>query len=176
MSILNLPGIGDSGPGHWQALWEEKDSRFARVKQRDWYKPICSEWVDTLQKAVDAAGPKPILVAHSLGCLLVAHWALVSKTEIGGALLVAPADPHGIFFPQDAIGFSPVPTKPFVFRSVVVSSLDDPFAEAGFAEHCASDWGSRLVSAGPAGHINAESNLGYWPFGFALLEELIGGE
>ena len=45
--------------------------------------------------------------------------------------------------------------------------------------HCyAVDWGSRwgveLVDAGEAGHINADSNLGEWDAGLALLDRLIG--
>jgi hypothetical protein len=34
-------------------------------------------------------------------------------------------------------------------------------------------WGSRLIDAGPMGHINAESEIGDWPYGQFLLGKLI---
>jgi predicted alpha/beta hydrolase family esterase len=37
----------------------------------------------------------------------------------------------------------------------------------------AHDWGSHLVDCGMSGHINADSHLGDWPDGFALLEDLL---
>lgn len=170
--ILNLPGIGDSGPAHWQSLWEKQDPRIQRVAQRDWNNPRCADWVRALQEAVKASSPRPFLVAHSLGCLLVAHWAAQHHEPIGGALLVAPADPESIYFPPDADGFAPVPLKRLPFSSILVSSNDDPFAEPGFGQRCAEAWGSRLANPGAAGHINAESGVGDWPFGRALLDEL----
>ena len=42
--VLVLPGYGDSGPGHWQSLWEAEDGRFRRVLQRDWLLPERAEW------------------------------------------------------------------------------------------------------------------------------------
>ena len=170
--ILGLPGIGGSGPQHWQTLWERQDPRFRRVEQRDWNAPACSDWVAALQQAVEQAGSAPVLVAHSLGCLLAAHWARQAKNPVRGALLVAPVDPESILFPPAAAGFAPVPLIRLPFPSIVVASTDDPFADPGFAERCAAAWASRLVSVGPKGHLNAESGLGDWPQGRALLKEL----
>jgi predicted alpha/beta hydrolase family esterase len=34
-------------------------------------------------------------------------------------------------------------------------------------------WGAQWVNLGPAGHLNAESKLGDWPQGLALLTELL---
>lgn len=75
VSVLILPGIGNSGPQHWQTLWQNSHPDFVRVEQRDWDRPVCAEWVAALDAAVRAAGPQAVLVAHSLGCLAVAHWA-----------------------------------------------------------------------------------------------------
>jgi predicted alpha/beta hydrolase family esterase len=168
-----VPGIGGSGSSHWQTLWERKYPEFSRVEQLDWDRPICADWMDKLHKAVEGAGAKPILVAHSLGCLLVAHWAAKSLSAAAGALLVAPADPDNICFPAQASGFWPVPMKRMEFPSILVASSDDPFCEMEFARRCAAGWGSRLMDAGPAGHINAEGGMGDWPFGFSLLQELL---
>ena len=37
----------------------------------------------------------------------------------------------------------------------------------------AADWGARLVDGGARGHINAESGLGAWPQGQALMRQLL---
>ena len=115
-----------------------------------------------------------VLVAHSLGCLLVAHWAAASANgHIHGALLVAVPDPEGPSFPKEASGFSPLPVRPLGFPSVVVASADDPYGSAEHAARCAAAWGSRLVEVGAAGHINSASGLGAWSDGFALLRQLL---
>ena len=120
--VLILPGIGNSGPQHWQTLWERRYPHFQRVNQRDWVRPVCDEWVGVLDAAVMACPSAPVLVAHSLACLLVAHWASRSTNAIHGALLVAIPDPDDPGFPADARGFSPVPLRPFPFPSIVVAS------------------------------------------------------
>ena len=84
-SFLIIPGYGNSGPEHWQSLWQQQDARFRRVEQRDWWSPQCSEWVATLERAVAASGPDTVLVAHSLGCGLVAHWAAQTRQRIRAA-------------------------------------------------------------------------------------------
>ena len=53
---LTLPGLYDSGPEHWQTLWEQDDPTFMRVVQRDWERPIRQEWVGTLETAVGCTG------------------------------------------------------------------------------------------------------------------------
>jgi predicted alpha/beta hydrolase family esterase len=37
----------------------------------------------------------------------------------------------------------------------------------------AQDWGAQWLNLGQAGHINAESSLGDWPQGHALLQTLL---
>ena len=169
---LIIPGFGNSDQAHWQTLWESANPAFMRVQQRNWNNPVCDEWVYALEKAVKKIGASPILVAHSLGCLCVAHWAARTSLKIKGALLVAPPNPDDDGFPSEARGFSPVPLGSFGFPSIVIASSNDPFGSLEFARSCAAGWGSRFVNIGPAGHINSESGLGEWPEGFALYQEL----
>ncbi len=170
--ILILPGIGNSGPLHWQSLWENSHPNFSRVQQRDWDKPVCEEWVATLEAAVKRAGPKVVVVAHSLGCLTIAHWASGMHSPAAAALLVAVPDPNGPNCPPDVSGYSLTPSRPLPFPSTVVISADDPYGSPEHAERLARAWGSKVVHVGERGHINAASNLGAWPEGFELLEEL----
>src|ERR1019366_5932878 len=100
MVVLILPGINNSGPRHWQTLWEKAHRGFRRVPERDWAHPVCQEWVASLETAVRAAGPQTILVAHSLACLQVVHWAARTHLKVQGALLVAPPDPKKKAFPK----------------------------------------------------------------------------
>lgn len=170
--ILLLPGYLNSGPAHWQSVWERTSAAFMRVSQRDWERPVCAEWVAVLDDAVARHGAGAVLVAHSLACLLVAHWAAVTARTVKGALLVAPPDPRNPNFPKVALGFTPVPDRPFGFPSTLVASENDPYADLEYTERCAASWGSRFINAGRLGHINADSGLGAWREGMALLQQL----
>ena len=172
--VLILPGIGNSGPLHWQSLWEQANPAFIRVEQRDWDHPVCEEWVATLAAAVRQTGPDVVLVAHSLACLALAQWASRDHAPIAAALLVAVPDPAGPNFPAEAVGFSQTPTQPFDFRSIVVASTDDPYGSVEHALGLAQVWGSRWVSVGACGHINASSGLGAWAEGYELFTQLRG--
>lgn len=173
MNALILPGIGNSGPQHWQSLWEADNPSFLRVAQRDWDNPVCAEWVTSLEKAVALSGPETVLVAHSLACLQVAHWAASSKLKVRGALLVSVPDTENENFPAEAIGFAPLPQQRLPFESIVVASTDDPYGGVAYARHCVAVWSSRLLTIKAAGHINAASGFGKWPEGFALLQTLV---
>jgi predicted alpha/beta hydrolase family esterase len=169
--VLILPGIGSSGPAHWQTLWEG-DRSFYRVEPRDWEHPRCGEWVASLERAVARFGGDSVLVAHSLGCLLAVHWAAQSSRRVKAALLVAPPDPEAPAFPPSAEGFSPLPAIALPFPSLLAASRDDPFGSLEFARSAAAAWGSEFVDVGAAGHVNAASGLGAWPEGRALLRRL----
>lgn len=172
MPVLTIPGIGNSGPPHWQSIWETKNPEFTRVLQADWDHPVRSEWVAAIERTAASARRPAVFVAHSLGCLAFAHWALSTRLQIAGALLVAVPDPAGEQFPVEATGFAPVPLQKLDFPSIVVASSDDPYGSPEYVSRCASAWGSRLLTIGPVGHINAASALGEWREGFELLQIL----
>jgi len=173
--VLVLPGWGDSGPEHWQSLWQERHG-FDRVTQRDWEHPERGEWVATLAAAVSASEAPTVLVAHSLACAMVAHWAgSANPKTIQGALLVAPADVDSeMHTPDEVRSFAPMPMAPLPFPTIVVASRTDPYVRFVRAEAMAGAWGARLVDAGRMGHINPDAGVGEWAAGFALLEELLG--
>jgi uncharacterized protein len=168
--VLTLPGIYSSGPAHWQSLWEASHPRVARVPQRDWDRPVCTEWMQALDQAVAALDEPPILVAHSLGCLLAVRWAGQSARPVHAMLLVAVPDPEGPNFPGDAVGFAPLPQALGARRVTIVRSADDPYSSASFTASRVDTWNARHVAVGARGHINAESGLGDWPQGWAIVE------
>lgn len=168
--VLIVPGIGNSGPGHWQSLWQIQHPNVSRVTQRDWDHPVCEEWVKALDGAVAQAIAPPILVAHSLGCLAVAHWAAQSGRRCFAALLVAVPDPSSPAFPRAATGFEPLPSSLRGCRVTVVSSSDDSYATNAYTEERVRSWGAEHVCLGHRGHINAASGLRDWPDGWVIVD------
>jgi len=148
-------------------------SIFKRIQQKNWESPICGDWLNQLEQDVRDLGANTILIAHSLSCLLVAHWAAQTTLKIAGALLVAPPDPEAQVFPKEAHGFSDFPLRPFNLISTVVASENDPYADIEFSRSCANSWGSDFINIGMAGHINAASGLNDWPQGELILENLV---
>ena len=171
--VVILPGLGSSGPEHWQTLWEKRNPAFVRVEQRDWDHPNREEWVAALDAYISRQTVPPVLVAHSLACAVVAHWAARHDRPVHGALLVSPSDVDSpAHTPEEVRGFSPMPLRRLPWRSIVVASSDDPFVDPARARLFAESWGARFVDAGRHGHINSASGLGDWPPGKRLLEEL----
>jgi predicted alpha/beta hydrolase family esterase len=174
--ILIVPGLCNSGPGHWQTAWEQDLPDCVRVELGMWSNPNRNAWVNQLNLAIQRAGRPVILVAHSLGCHAVAWWNEYERPTadgpVVGALLVAPPDVEDRKADRRLARFAPVMRTPLPFPSIVVASRDDPYIEFGRARRIARIWKSRFVDAGWLGHINAESGIGDWPFGKFLLRQL----
>ena len=188
MHHLILPGWQNSGPLHWQSLWETQLSA-QRVEQHDWMRPLRGDWITRLEDHVLSIDERSaqqicraeaqnnhkndketrkkdlILIAHSLGCHLTAAWAALSKQthRIQGALLVAP---------PELKSWRPPVLQKLPFPSICVISSNDPFCELQPGKEMAAAWGSSLVELGDRGHINAESGLGAWPQGLELIAQL----
>jgi hypothetical protein len=173
-SIFILPGWQGSGPQHWQSLWQTQFA-YQRVEQHDWLQPLRGDWIARLEDVVLSTSAPAVLVAHSLGCMLVAAWASHSRNthRVKAALLVAPGDVEQEALRPVLASWSPVPLQALPFKSTLVASHDDPYCSFERAQGFAAAWGSRLVDAGTAGHINADSGLGDWLQGQVLLNELI---
>ena len=203
-NVLILPGWLNSGPAHWQSRWQAAHG-YARVEQHDWARPLRGDWIARLEDVVlaQARGEPITLVAHSLGCLLVAAWAALSPNthRVRCAFLVAPCDvalealrpvlpswkpiaAHPAAEPNppmqpDALreSTSQGPTsQKLPFKSLLLASHTDPYCSFARAQALATSWGSTLIDCGARGHLNADSGLGDWPEGHALLLALQRGE
>jgi uncharacterized protein len=167
------PGLNNSGPQHWQTRWEELYG-FVRIQQRDWDTPVCKDWIQTLDEVIAPFPPaSTILIAHSLACCTIAHWAGKYGRRIKGALLVGPSDVESPNYPPGTHGFTPMPLSTLPFPSMVVASSDDYYVSLERARFFAAHWGSAFTDVGPKGHLNTASNLGDWPEGYELLKELM---
>jgi len=122
-----LPGLGDSGPEHWQSHWERQDATCRRLLQADWDTPRCEDWVAALDAAMAIETNLVVFVAHSSSCALVAHWASGATRDdlsrVRGALLVAPSDPDGPNYPPGPTGFGPVRAAGPTSRGVRVTTI-----------------------------------------------------
>lgn len=171
IDTIVLPGIGGSGPDHWQTHWQTANPSFRRFAPGDWLQPDLEVWVDALERSIRDLPAPPLIIAHSLSCLLVAHSAQRGIGPIRGAFLVAVPDPGTDCFPEAAQSFRAVPEDPLPFPALVVASSDDPYGSLTHAHRCATLWGADFAGIGPCGHINAASNLGAWPDGFSMFQQ-----
>ncbi|MCZ8377137.1 MAG: alpha/beta hydrolase [Beijerinckiaceae bacterium] len=165
--ILIVPGLGNSGPDHWQSRWEAKLSTARRVIQPDWDRPHRAQWTGTIRAAVEAASRPVILIAHSIGVAAIAHVApSLPAGVVRGAFMVGLSDwNRPELLPGLSHDFAPLPRDPLPFPSLLVASRNDPYCEFEVAADFANAWGSALIDAGEAGHINVESGHGPWPEG-----------
>jgi hypothetical protein len=172
--ILILPGLGNSGPGHWQMRWAERMRTAAIVEQADWDEPDLDDWVATIDQACRLTTRPVVLVAHSLACTAVAHAASRLPKNVRGAFLVAPSDIElSPAAPEETFGFRPIPRDPFPFPSILVASSNDPYVSLERAVEFANCWGSDFHQAGEAGHINLDSGHGPWPEGLLMFTRLM---
>ena len=181
VDILIVPGWTNAGAEHWQTRWETRLKTARRVEMPDFNKPVCSDWVEAIVAAVEAATRPVVLVAHGCGVPAVAHAGpKLSGARVVGAFLVGPVDvaarepleailaaasaagDHSLALP---IGFDPLPTEPLPFPSLLVASRNDEFCGYDAAGDMALGWGSELVDAGEVGHLNLASGHGPWPEG-----------
>jgi uncharacterized protein len=162
--ILFIPGLGNSGPDHWQSRWQAKLPTARRVEMNDWNEPDLAAWSDRLRDEAGKARQPLILVAHSFGGYAVAHAAAEIAENVRGAFIVAPPSAR-VLETLGAAGVASLPTEPLPFKTLVIASRDDLYGTYEEAEDLARAWGADLADAGNSGHINAESGHGPWPEG-----------
>ena len=173
---LIVPGWHGSSDDHWQTHWQNSLPNSARVEQADWLTPRHEDWIAALAEAIAADSTPVILIAHSLGCITVAHWAQRAPqsllSQVRGALLVAPADVERPACAPALRNFAPIPDQTLPFASQVVSSDNDPAVSAPRAMELALKWGAEIGIISGAGHINVKSGHHRWEQGFAYLYRL----
>jgi hypothetical protein len=173
-TVLIVPGLRDAVASHWQTLLEVRLKREGRavasVLPMGRVELDCATKVAAIERIAQTVAGPVLIVAHSGGCIMVAHWALRTKRAVQAALLAAPPDfdramPEG--YPTlaqlDAAGWLPVPRRPLPFRSIVGASRNDPLAAYDRVADLAAAWGSELVDLGEVGHLNPASGYGEWP-------------
>jgi serine hydrolase len=181
-TVLIVPGLRDHVDEHWQTLLAARLERVRTVPPMGRDNLDLAARVRAIEQAASAIDGPMIVVAHSGGVIMVAHWAQQTRCAVRGALLATPPDferPMPPGFPTthalEAGGWLPVPTYPLPFPSIVAASRNDPLAAYDRVISIARAWGSRLVDLGEVGHLNPSSGFGEWPRALSLIDELACG-
>lgn len=117
-----------------------------------------------------------ILIGHSLGSITIRHWLEEYKNPwVKAVFLVAPADVENSNL-ESSTSFAPVPLTNIQINGIVIASTNDPYAAIEKNATWAAYWGTRFISIGNKGHINAFSNLGNWEDGWKLVQGLVKKE
>lgn len=181
--VLVVPGLRDAAERHWQSLLEtrlrERGRAVAVVPPLGRDDLDCATKVAAIEREAQAVEGPLVVVAHSAGCIMLAHWARQTQRAVAGALLAVPPDfdtPMPCGYPaQDALragGWLPVPRDRLPFCSIVAASRNDPLGRFERVAALARDWGSRLDDLGEAGHLNPASGFGLWPQAERYIDEL----
>lgn len=187
VTVLIVPGLRDHVAEHWQTLLAPRlpalgfDVRSVPAMGREHLD--CLARVEALEREASGIRGDFVVVAHSGGCITVAHWAnrapRAQASALLGALLAVPPDferPLPTGYPRlddlQAAGWLPVPRMRLPFRSIVAASRNDPLAAYDRVEALAREWGSELVDLGGVGHLNPASGFGAWPQAEILIRQL----
>lgn len=165
------PGWKGSEPEHWQSHWAQQLGAL-RVENHDWFDPTPTAWLQQLHQTLNQAQKPVIIIAHSLGCVTVAHYLKNHLAKnIAGVFLVAPADVERQHAPECLARFAPLPALNFPCPVSVIASDNDPFCVPQRAQIMAQQWGAALTWLPQAGHINVASGHTEWTDGLLLLEQ-----
>lgn len=178
-TVLLVPGLRDHVATHWQTLLLEQLPHCQSVPPMGRDELDCARRVEAIERAAQAIEGPLVLVAHSAGCIMVAHWARHTCREVRGALLATPADlesPMPAGYPTieqlDRSGWLPTPRTRLPFRSIVALSRNDPLASPHRVAKLAADWGSEVADLGEVGHLNPASGYGAWPAAIDFITQL----
>lgn len=189
--LLIVPGLHGSSTDHWQSRLEREHPGSVRIRLDDWGRADLDRWSAAIAQAMaeadqadwtarqrpvaSVADPSTryrnalssaqtvmpttwVAVAHSFGCLALARHLLVhGGAGVAAALMVAPANPDRFQVPEGLLDHR-LPVD-----SSLVFSRNDPWMSAADARYLGDRWGSDLVDAGEAGHINPASGHGSLP-------------
>ena len=182
-TILIVPGLRDAVAQHWQTLLEARlraaGRPVAAVLPMGREDLDCAARVAAIERAARSVEGPLVIVAHSGGCIMVAHWAKKTRRAVRGALLATPPDfekPMPAGYPTiealRAGGWLPVPRERLKFRTIVGASRDDPLASFARVVGLANEWGAEVEDLGWVGHLNPASGYGEWSGADSLVARL----
>jgi predicted alpha/beta hydrolase family esterase len=164
-----LHGLDGSGVGHWQ-VWLVRQLRraghdvaFPELPEPS--DPDPQAWQEAIETELENA-PPPIVICHSLACLIWLRIAARSnERRADRVLLVAPPCVDDVEPVTRALGHNATAAdvKRVAGSTVLVCSDADPYCPPGavatFAEPLEVE--SRVIAG--AGHVNPDAGYGPWP-------------
>ena len=91
-AVLIVPGLRDDAPDHWQTFLAQRLPHAISVAPMGRANVDLRSRVDAIETAAQTIDGDMIVVAHSAGCIMAAHWAMRTKRAVRGALFAAPPD------------------------------------------------------------------------------------
>jgi predicted alpha/beta hydrolase family esterase len=91
-TVLIVPGLRGAMAQLWQTLLEARLPRVRSVAPMGLENLDCAARVATVDREAQAIEGPLVIVAHSAGCIIVAHRALQTKRAVHGASLATPPD------------------------------------------------------------------------------------
>lgn len=169
--VLLLHGWGGSEFPHWQSwLVAELAKDYGTVsflKFSDFDFPDLNTWKDELKNELKSFQPD-IVICHSLANTLWFH-TIDEIQEVTKLYLVAP--PSFTCKVEEIKEFFPLqmPTKTNAKEALLITSTNDPYMNIDEAKELQKSLGVEMKILENAGHINADSEYGPWPW---ILEEV----
>jgi uncharacterized protein len=156
VSYLILHGWQGSGPDHWQT-WlagrlRERGEQVRYPELPDPDAPELGDWLDALRAELAAFAEPPVVVCHSLACILWLHHGGSER-----ALLVAPPASR----PEIADFFPP--PLPRGLPAELWCADDDPYCPEGAARLYGEPLGVPVRLFAGGGHLNPDAGYGAWP-------------
>ena len=172
--FLILHGYQGSGPQHWQTWLAGRLRRAGAMVAYPAFPspdaPRLEAWRAALERELRGMPAPPVVVCHSLACVLWLHHCAQPVLEGGMAervLLVAPPSAAGA--PRQIQPFFPVPLRGDAVAAAVtggtalVCGPDDPYCPEGAHELYAAPLGIPAHVLARGGHVNVEAGYGPWP-------------
>jgi predicted alpha/beta hydrolase family esterase len=166
--FLIQPGWQNSGPHHWQTIWQAHLRKAAtRVPQQDWLVPERTAWTRMLEKTIRRTPAPVVILAHSIGCMATIF--AIQAAPVAAVVLVAPADAERSNAPAALHTFTPIPMEPLATPALLVASDSDPYCTLDRAEAFAQAWKADLEIVTGGGHMNSDAGFGPWPDGWLMV-------
>mgnify|MGYP003620194472 CR=1 FL=1 len=73
LTYLIVPGLRDHVEAHWQTLLAKELSNSVTVPPLEQDKLSCKARLDAIDRALERVDGPVVIVAHSAGCMMVAH-------------------------------------------------------------------------------------------------------
>lgn len=165
--LVIVPGLRNSDERHWQSLWQARLPNSKRIQLDNWNTADLDKWKAGIRTELNRLDKPAVVIAHSFGTLASASIAAEFPEKIAALFLVAPADPDKFRIAQR------LPKTPLRVPATIIASSNDPWLTDSKAAYWALLWGTDFLRLKNVGHINSESNLGFWQEGVQLLRQLL---
>ena len=171
--VLIVHGWGGSDAPHWQSWLADElvknNNQVYFLKFNEIEYPHLSAWSNELSDALDEFKPD-VVVCHSVACTLWFHLCNAKRIQVVKELyLVAP--PSMTCDIVELKSFFPIKTPKTLYArdAILVISTNDPYMTLDEAKILQKELNVKMEILEGAGHINADSNFGRWPW---ILEQI----